>query len=203
MPEETNSDTFSRTHPAPESCCAARRQWLQGALCAAVAGITRTADAATAPAKAPPQPGDVLCFPSWEQNRPVTLADLTLNGPPLVVYPRDPPSGVIREKSRLNQILLLMLDPTGLDRIAQRYALDGVVAYSGVCTHAACAVSEWKAAEKRLACPCHGSEFDVMQHAGVVAGPAPRALPLLPLKLADGQFVVNGKFSGKVGLKKV
>ncbi len=45
-------------------------------------------------------------------------------------------------------------------------------AFTSVCTHEACTVNGY--ANKRLQCPCHGSEFD--QNGLPVAGPAPSAL---------------------------
>lgn len=185
-------------------CCHSRRQWLQNAFGAVMlSALGPSAVAAPAPAKLPPQTGDELAFPTWENDgRLVRAADVPLDGSPLLVYPRDPASGVVREKSRLNQILLLRVDPTALDKATQRHAADDIVAYSGVCTHAACAVSEWKADTRRLVCPCHGSEFAVNQHAKVMTGPAPRALPALPIALGAEGFVISGKFTGKVGVKR-
>lgn len=186
------------------SCCYTRRQWLQNTFGAVALGVVGSADAGLlAPAKMPPQIGDELCFPSWENaGRLVTPADVVLNSAPLVVYPRDPASQIVREKSRMNQLLLLKVDPITLDQATLRSAADGVVAFSGICTHAACAVSEWKADSRRLVCPCHGSEYAVTLHAKVVAGPAPRPLPSLPIKLSAQTFVISGPFTGKVGLKK-
>ena len=50
-----------------------------------------------------------------------------------------------------------------------------------------------------LFCSCHGSQFDPKTGAEVQAGPAPRPLPALPVKVEDGVPVVAGKFSGRVG----
>ena len=126
-----------------------------------------------------------------------------LNAPPLLVYPRDPLSGVVRDGSRLNQILLIKLDIKTLDDTTRVRAAEGIVAYSGICTHAACAVSEWKGETRHLLCPCHNSEYDVSGHANVVAGPAPRPLPALPLSIAGQYLIVQGAFTAKVGLKKL
>ncbi|WP_143199949.1 Rieske (2Fe-2S) protein, partial [Bradyrhizobium sp. NAS80.1] len=85
----------------------------------------------------------------------------------------------------------------------QSHAVDGIVAYSAICAHAACPVSEWVKAEQGnktvLKCPCHNSEYDPGQNAEVVFGPAPRRLAALPLAITDGALVVAGSFIGKVG----
>jgi Rieske Fe-S protein len=58
------------------------------------------------------------------------------------------------------------------------------VAYSAVCTHQGCTVA-YKNGE--LACPCHGSVFDPAKGAQVVAGPAPRPLPKIPIEVRGGE----------------
>jgi cytochrome b6-f complex iron-sulfur subunit len=60
------------------------------------------------------------------------------------------------------------------------------VAYSAICTHQACTVA-YK--DGNLACPCHGSVFDPANGASVVAGPAPRPLPEIPVKVQGGEVV--------------
>jgi cytochrome b6-f complex iron-sulfur subunit len=60
------------------------------------------------------------------------------------------------------------------------------VAYSAICTHQGCTVA-YK--DGNLACPCHGSVFDPANGAAVVAGPAPRALPEIPVKVEGGEVV--------------
>jgi Rieske Fe-S protein len=101
----------------------------------------------------------------------------------------------------LNQILLLRLDPAGVDDRTRALMAEDVIAYSGVCTHAACAVSEWDGEKKLLLCPCHGSQFDAGARAKVMGGPAPRPLPMLPIRRAGEGYAVAGKFTAKVGLK--
>jgi Rieske Fe-S protein len=58
------------------------------------------------------------------------------------------------------------------------------VAYSAVCTHQGCTVAYKNG---QLACPCHGSVFDPAHGAEVVAGPAPRPLPKIPIKVSGGE----------------
>jgi thiosulfate dehydrogenase [quinone] large subunit len=57
-----------------------------------------------------------------------------------------------------------------------------LVAYSAVCTHAGCTVG-YDPAPARLVCPCHGSVYDPLHGARVVAGPAPRPLAAVPVRV--------------------
>ena len=52
----------------------------------------------------------------------------------------------------------------------------GVYALSAVCTHLGC-ITRYKSDERAIACPCHGSRFDI--EGNVTHGPAPRPLPWL------------------------
>ncbi len=65
----------------------------------------------------------------------------------------------------------------------------GVYALSAVCTHLGC-IARYKSDEKVIACPCHGSRFDL--EGNVVHGPAPRPLPWLDVtEDAQGNLVVD------------
>ena len=186
---------------AAENCCAGRRRLLEGLAGIAVcASLPLAVSADTSPAKLPPQAGDLLATPSWDDNpRVITPADVKLKAAPLMVFPQDAASGVTREKSRLNQILLVRLDPTTLDAATAALAADGIVAYAGTCTHTGCGVTEWNDKTLHFVCPCHLSEFDPATAATRVAGPAPRPLPALPLKIDNGQLLVAGAFTARVG----
>jgi Rieske Fe-S protein len=151
-----------------------------------------------------PQKGDFLVHSEGEHaGEIIKPADLELGGPPVHAWPKDPKSSVIRKGSRLNEIVLLKLDPGELDDESRSRSADGIVAYSLICTHAGCPVSEWvKASEgdkQVLKCPCHNSEFDPRESAQVVFGPAPRRLAALPLAIADGSLTVAAGFVGKIG----
>ena len=167
-------------------------------------GATRPSHAEVQdPQKRPPQIGDELAHPSWENDgRLISFEEVPLNGPPVLAYPRDPAAAVVRERSRLNQILLVRFADADLSERTRAVADRGIVAYSGVCTHEACGVSEWNAAEQNFICPCHASAFDPKNRAAVIGGPAPRALPALPIKRSSGHFVVSGAFTHRVGAKK-
>lgn len=151
-----------------------------------------------------PQKGDFLVHSEGEHaGKIIKPGDLALGGPPVHAWPKDPKSSVVRNGSRLNEIILLRLDPGELDEESRSRSADGIIAYSLICTHAGCPVSEWvKAAEgdkNVLKCPCHDSEYDPRESAQVVFGPAPHHLAALPLAIAEGSLTVAAPFVGKVG----
>lgn len=151
-----------------------------------------------------PQKGDVLVFSEGDQEgKLVTAADLKAGGPPVHAWPKDPNTSVVRSASRLNEILIIKLDPSDLDEKTRARAVDGIIAYSAICSHAGCPVTAWVKSDvgdkEVFKCMCHNSEFDPRAGAQVVFGPAPRRLAALPLALADGSLTVAGNFMGKVG----
>lgn len=78
------------------------------------------------------------------------------------------------------------------------FTVSGYAAYSKVCTHAGCMVSD--AEDSTLVCPCHSGKFDPLSGASVTGGPPPRPLPQLPITLtSEGQLVATGDFEGHVG----
>ncbi|MEF8852742.1 MAG: Rieske 2Fe-2S domain-containing protein [Haloarculaceae archaeon] len=78
------------------------------------------------------------------------------------------------------------------------FTVGGYAAYSKVCTHAGCMVSDRD--DGTLVCPCHFGRFDPTSGASVVGGPPSRALPQLPLTLSsDGYLVATGDFEAPVG----
>jgi Rieske Fe-S protein len=111
----------------------------------------------------------------------------------------DPRQKIVRSASRLNMVLLMRFDPGTLDQAEQQMGPDGILAYSAVCTHQQCWVTDWLKSTKVLQCPCHQSQYDLRHGAKVVGGPAPRPLPALPLKLSDNLLAVAGPFTGRVG----
>lgn len=118
----------------------------------------------------------------------------------MLAWPKDPKSGVVRDGSRLNQVVLLRLDPASLDDETRAHAADGTVAYSAICTHAQCPVDGWVEDEGKhvLKCFCHNSEYDPRANANVIFGPAPRRLPV---RIDDGALVAAGTFLSKVGFR--
>ena len=78
------------------------------------------------------------------------------------------------------------------------------VAFSKICTHAGCPASLFEQQTTRLLCPCHQSQFEVLQDAKPVFGPATRSLPKLPLAIEIGDdgrqyFVARGDYTEPIG----
>lgn len=94
--------------------------------------------------------------------------------------------------------LLIRLDPDGYADAFREYTLEGYAAFSKVCTHAGCMVSDVE--DTTLVCPCHSGKFDPTRGASVVGGPPSRALPPLPLALDDEErLIATADFQGHVG----
>ncbi len=85
-------------------------------------------------------------------------------------------------------------EPTNL-----AFTVSGYAAYSKICTHAGCMVSEAEE-DGTLVCPCHFAKFDPTKGAEVTDGPAPRPLPQLPITLSsDGYLMATGNFEAGLG----
>jgi rieske iron-sulfur protein len=182
-----------------------RREVLKVALAlGATVPVLKVADAADDPAQEKPQLGDQFVYLSGDKKGQVVKPDdLPVGGPQVMVWPIDPKTKVVRDKTRLNQVLLIRLDPATLDQETRaNAATDGVVAYTAICTHQGCPVSMWDKANQTLFCSCHGSQYKPEDFGKVVAGPAPRRLPMLPVKEKGGQIVVAGTFTSRVGGEK-
>ncbi|PYU29091.1 MAG: hypothetical protein DMG31_18475 [Acidobacteria bacterium] len=148
-----------------------------------------------------PKEGDLLVRVGDSTVTPLTPADIPVRGKQTMAWPMDPTDKTVRNGSRLNRVLLLRLDPEKLSPETKSRAADGVVAYTAICTHTGCEVTEWVADEQLLVCPCHESRFEPKDAARVVDGPAPRMLPALPLKLTNGTLVVAKPFTGPVAFE--
>lgn len=63
----------------------------------------------------------------------------------------------------------------------------GVYAMSAVCTHLGC-ITRFRSESRVIACPCHGSIFNL--EGEVAGGPAPRPLPWLEVRLNEREELV-------------
>lgn len=64
----------------------------------------------------------------------------------------------------------------------------GVFAYSLICTHQGCTVA-FNKSSKHFECPCHGASYDPYKGAKVLAGPAPRPLNAIKVKISGINIV--------------
>jgi ubiquinol-cytochrome c reductase iron-sulfur subunit len=149
-------------------------------------------------------PDQVLAQNPWRKGRrlvtaeqkPIKSTDLGL-GEVVTVFPDN-----YDTRDDVGSTLLIRVDPDELALPADRanWSVDGVLAYSKLCTHAGCPVGLYADQPAQLLCPCHHSVFNVLDGAQPMQGPASHALPQLPLALdAEGFLVANGGFSGPVG----
>jgi ubiquinol-cytochrome c reductase iron-sulfur subunit len=151
-----------------------------------------------------PAPGRTLKETPWRRGSRVVDEEgnqITLDSVPedgfITVFPEG------HEGSADAQALLINVPPGLLQLPPDRMAAvpEGThVAYSKICTHAGCPVGLYRATTRSLLCPCHQSQFNVLDGAKPFFGPAARPLPQLPLGVDDqGVLIALGDFYGPVG----
>jgi Rieske Fe-S protein len=195
---------MSGPNDSPLSVRCRRRRTLLQVIAAASLGVPRLGAADDEAGDAsPPQENDWLVFAFGDRaGETITPGDLALGAKQVFAYPQDATTGEVRSGNRLNQVVVVRLDATGFTRETLARSVDGVVAYSGVCSHTGCDVTDWFADVRRFKCPCHESEFDPSDGARVIGGPAPWQLAALPLKIVDGKLAVAGAFEGRLGFQQ-
>jgi rieske iron-sulfur protein len=140
--------------------------------------------------------GDV--FVTIDGTAPIEPKDIA-TGAPILAWPMDPVGNVVRNGSRLNKVLLLRLDPATLTPETRERAAEGIVAFTAICPHTGCDVTGWVASDAILECPCHNSLYNPRDGGAVLGGPAPRALPALPLRIQNSRVTVAKPFTSRVG----
>jgi ubiquinol-cytochrome c reductase iron-sulfur subunit len=118
------------------------------------------------------------------------------------------PGGVKGPRSASSPTLLIRLRPGQGKLLKARKGQAGwgwqdFVAFSKICTHAGCPASLYEQQTTRLLCPCHQSQFEVLEDAKPVFGPATRSLPKLKLgvQVVDGvqYFVAPQDYQEPIG----
>ncbi|MGM7667364.1 cytochrome bc1 complex Rieske iron-sulfur subunit [Microbacterium sp. A93] len=135
---------------------------------------------------------------------PIKASDVTMGSAFHVI-----PEGLneLSSHEMLNQkakavVLLMRLNPEDMHVSPERedWNVDGIVAYSKVCTHVGCPVALYEQHTHHLLCPCHQSTFDLTQECKVIFGPAGHALPQLPITVnEEGFLVARSDFQEPVG----
>jgi quinol---cytochrome c reductase iron-sulfur subunit len=184
-----------------------RRRLLAGA--AGVAGASLGAAAIVPLASLGPAPA--LGRSAWREGRRLVddaghpvKAEIMETGSFLTAFPEGASKVALG-----SPLVVVRIDPSMLNPPPGRedWAVDGILAFSKICTHAGCAVAMLRyplfpdrEPGPALVCPCHYSTFDVTRAGEVLFGPAGRQLPQLPLRLRpDGTLEAAGPMSGPVG----
>ena len=104
-----------------------------------------------------------------------------------------------------NPVMLIRLRPADSARAIKRRGQESFnygdyFAYTKVCSHLGCPTSLYEQRTNRILCPCHQSQFNALEYAKPVFGPAARALAQLPISVNNqGYMVANGDFIEPVG----
>lgn len=132
---------------------------------------------------------------------PIRPGDLQAGGI-LTVFPGT--ADGLRTQTVADSVVLLIRLRPGQEVQArpgqEDYGWQDYVAFSKICTHAGCPASLYEQQTGRLLCPCHQSQFDVLQDAKPVFGPAARPLPKLAITVdSEGYFVAKHDFPEPIG----
>jgi ubiquinol-cytochrome c reductase iron-sulfur subunit len=130
-----------------------------------------------------------------EDGTPVKPGDIPVDGI-LTVFPEG------HLDDALSPTLLINLGDAPFRVLPNRvgWNLGGLVAFSKICTHAACPAGLYNVETHQLICPCHQSTFDVLTDCNPVFGPASRSLPQLPLATdGEGYVVSQSDYTQPVG----
>ena len=104
-----------------------------------------------------------------------------------------------------NPVMLIRIRAVDMKRVVKRKGQESfnfgeLFAYTKVCSHLGCPSSLYEQQTYRILCPCHQSQFDALEFAKPIFGPAARALAQLPITIdQDGYLVANGDFIEPVG----
>ncbi|MFT2721282.1 ubiquinol-cytochrome c reductase iron-sulfur subunit [Deinococcus sp. A31D244] len=150
------------------------------------------------PDKAPPVKGDVLVHASEsKEGELIKVSDLSEQLVRAWPMGKDKDGNNVIRKGDPNNILALyrfpkgqLVEPTKLDA-----TVDGeIVAYSDICTHAGCSVSDSDQGDG-MKCPCHSGQYDPKRGCKVTGGPPPRPLAQLPISMEGDRLVVADFFA--------
>lgn len=147
-----------------------------------------------------PAEGDHLVSADGDAKAPPLTVDSVKVGGDIVTAIAVTPAGVAKSDSRFAKLILFRFDPKDIDEAARPMTVDGVMAFSAICTHQGCELSAWEPSTDTLKCFCHGSEFLPEKGGQVAHGPASKQLPMLPLTKGDGgKLMVADGFTAQPG----
>jgi Rieske Fe-S protein len=127
------------------------------------------------------------------------------NPPAVFAYAKAPATGKARESegdTGRSSAVLYKVAPEKIPAEMKGDTVEGVMAYSAMCAHLGCTLSNWDAPTKAFMCPSHDALFDPLQLGANTGGATSRTLPYFPVKAVDGKLVVFSLPSGYVGVKR-
>ncbi len=167
-----------------------------------------------------PLPGDKLNHTLWRKGMrvvrdvvgtPIKVSELEIgdlvNAEPEILFATDAEGEPVLEgvevqvaKAKCAVILNRMEPDDIVSEQTLNWSVNGIVAYSKICTHVGCPISLNERTTHHLLCPCHQSTFDLTDSGKVIFGPAGHALPQLPLAVDDeGYLIAQSDFTEPVG----
>ncbi len=105
-----------------------------------------------------------------------------------------------------NPVMLIRLRPEDSRRVIKHQGQEDFnygdyYAYTKICSHLGCPTSLYEQRTNRILCPCHQSQFDALEYAKPIFGPATRKLAQLPIDVdpETGFFYAKRDFIEPVG----
>ncbi|MFC7374298.1 Rieske 2Fe-2S domain-containing protein [Brachybacterium sp. GCM10030267] len=160
-----------------------------------------------------PLPGNKLHHTFWGEHpgqrlardhdgTPIRLADVAMNSIFHVM-----PEGLteetpdfLEERAKAAAVIVRIDPKLAQNEESMKNGVEGILAFSKICTHVGCPVALYEQQTHHMLCPCHQSTFDVTDGAKVIFGPAHRPLPQLPIEVDDeGYLVASGDFPEPIG----
>ena len=104
-----------------------------------------------------------------------------------------------------NPVMLIRLRPQDAARVIKHQGQEDFnygdyYAYTKICSHLGCPTSLFEQRTNRILCPCHQSQFDALEYAKPIFGPATRKLAQLPIDVDEnGYFYARSDFIEAIG----
>ena len=135
-----------------------------------------------------PLPKNTMELTNWKRGsrlvnqngRPIHVVDLAI-GSITTVFPEGYENNTQDQAQDQTVLIRVSTEPITTRPGREDWSPAGYIAYSKLCTHLGCPVGLYEQQLELLVCPCHQSMFNVLNGAVPEFGPAPRALPQLPL----------------------
>jgi ubiquinol-cytochrome c reductase iron-sulfur subunit len=153
-----------------------------------------------------PSPVEQLSETIWDDGvrivsdvaeRPLKLDDIPVGGlvaaNPENLHEVEELDGNLNARAKA-AIILVRMDPAEIVSEqapeGEQWSVQGVLAFSKICTHVGCPIALYEQRTHHLLCPCHQSTFDLADSGNVVFGPAARRMPQLPITVDEEGFLV-------------